>query len=71
MRCPYRQVGSVLSLALAAVAPLAAADFTVNVSFDGVDAVPGDGFCRTTDGSEICPLRAATKIGEHANFFRP
>src|SRR6266404_8283088 len=46
-----------LASLLLAVAPAAAAMFTVNDTADAVDAVLGDGTCATAGGT--CPLRAA------------
>src|SRR2546428_4296509 len=46
-----------LASLLLAVAPAAAATFTVNDPADAVDAAPGDGRCATAGGS--CTLRAA------------
>src|SRR3989442_3029018 len=46
-----------LTSLLLAVAPAAAATFTVNDTADAVDAAPGDGSCATAGGT--CTLRAA------------
>ena len=46
-----------LASLLLAVAPAAAAPFTVNDTADAVDAAPGDGSCATAGGT--CTLRAA------------
>src|SRR3989475_8330214 len=46
-----------LASLLLAVAPAAAATFTVNDPADAVDAAPGDGRCATAGGT--CTLRAA------------
>jgi hypothetical protein len=41
---------------------MGASDIFVNVSYDGVDASPGNGVCEVTTGTGDCTLRAA--IGE-------
>src|SRR6266404_7208434 len=46
-----------LASLLLAVAPAAAATFTVNDTADAVDAAPGNGSCATAGGG--CTLRAA------------
>ena len=49
----------VAMLALSCAGAAIAATFTVNVTGDADDAVPGNGICRSTAGPGTCTLRAA------------
>jgi CSLREA domain-containing protein len=52
-------LAAALAISLTVPLPSDAATFTVNRTFDALDARPGDGICETARGNRICTLRAA------------